>query len=149
MSVETPLQTAWHTRRNEAFYDQRFEGVTLRIDGNLYDGCSFYNCTLEFAANAPPVFRRCHLVNTTFTFVGAASVMMYFLASLANDFDELGKEAFLNLFKLLERGDLDPDAPDSRRVVAGAANLSASATMSAAGSVVPGRPNGRATAEQR
>ncbi len=110
-------------QRKNAFYDEVFRNETVRVDGNRYEDCTFYNCKLEFAATALPIFHRCRFANSDWFFVDAAANMIAFLSQLPKDFGTPGKELFKNLFRELEESRITP--PDSPVLITEAKSVAA------------------------
>ena len=62
--------------------NQRFEDLTITLDGGTFHGCTFVRCRLHFAGLAPPdlngnLFERCE-----WDFVGPARETLAFMQTL-------------------------------------------------------------------
>ena len=65
---------------------RRFEGKTIRLDGNQYEGCTFVRCTLDTACTVPFKLTDCVLSEgTRVRFVGPGKNTLDLLAALWAD----------------------------------------------------------------
>lgn len=64
------------------FVDGEFDGVTLDIDGNIFEGCTFKNCQLRFAGGDGAQFDKCTFDGVGILFVGAAANTLKFMGAL-------------------------------------------------------------------
>lgn len=97
--------------RARTYIDREFHNQTIRVDGNSYQNCVFYDCTLEFAATALPQFDGCRFANSSWIFVGPASNMITFLSQLPRNFGKPGEELLDGLFRQLQQGPVMPADP--------------------------------------
>jgi hypothetical protein len=97
--------------RARTYIEESFHNQTIRVDGNSYQNCVFYDCTLEFAATALPQFDGCRFANSSWIFVGPASNMITFLSQLPEHFGKPGKDLLEGLFKQLQQGPVMPADP--------------------------------------
>ena len=62
--------------------DEIFEDRQVLLDGNEYDRCKFNRCELVYSGGTPPAFTNNRIENCKWTFDGAASRTINFIASL-------------------------------------------------------------------
>ena len=62
----------------EAWNQKTFENETVRLDGNHYTGCTFKNCTLEFAGGPVPEISFCESIDCQWRFADAAERTVQF-----------------------------------------------------------------------
>lgn len=63
-------------------HGRRFEGKTIRLDGNDYTECEFVDCVLEVGSAKPFTMHRCRTTDCEWTFVGAAADTISLLAEM-------------------------------------------------------------------
>jgi len=62
--------------------NQRFEGVTISLDGGSFYGCTFERCKLDFRGLLPVILDACQFNNCTWEFGGPAANTVGFLSAL-------------------------------------------------------------------
>ena len=84
----------------------KFANTVLEIDGEVYDGCDFEDCTLQYAGGAPPIFTGCSFGHNQFQMVGAAERTVQYLKLLnVSGMSQLVSQMFKEIkeFKLPQR----------------------------------------------
>lgn len=98
--------------RGKVFDRLVFRDETVRVDGNTYTVCEFYNCKLEFGGVVLPIFRGCRLDNADWVFVDAAANMVSFLSYFFHEFGASGEQLVDQLFQQIRQKQVMPsDAP--------------------------------------
>ena len=65
--------------------NQRFEGLTVSLDGGTFHGCTFVRCRLQFRGLAPPALGGNKFEGCEWDFVGPAGDTLGFLQTLYHD----------------------------------------------------------------
>lgn len=94
--------------RGKVFDQIIFRNETLRVDGNTYTGCEFYDCKLEFGSVALPIFRGCRLDKADWVFVDGAANMVSFLSYFFHEFGASGEQLVDKLFQEIRQNQVMP-----------------------------------------
>jgi hypothetical protein len=68
---------------NTVFLDERIE-----LDGRVFKGCTFYRCTLVYAATAPITLMNCAMEDCQWVLEGPAALALDFMSALYANGDE-------------------------------------------------------------
>lgn len=60
-----------------------FNGGTVQLDGNTFEGCKFSATRLVYSGGEPPIISRCEFVGEEFVFEGAARNTLQFLIGMS------------------------------------------------------------------
>ena len=99
-----------------------FNGGTVQLDGQRFEGCTFVNATLVFSAKAPVSMHRCVFQNVQWVLDGAAALTVNFLRALYHGAGEGGRQVVEAMFQQLRTppegnnppGDQGPAAPPAQ-----------------------------------
>ena len=87
------------------FTDSTFDGGKIPLDENVYIRCNFRNCIMEFGATGPVSMEGCVFSNVRWAFVGPASATLQFLAAMANELGEGGRQVVEHTFaQIMQQG---------------------------------------------
>lgn len=69
-----------------AIYERnRFEGVTVELDGHIFEHNAFVRCTILYRGGVPPVLKHNHFKNCVFALDGPAANTVRFLRELLEE----------------------------------------------------------------
>lgn len=68
-----------------AFRDQTYNGDTIRLDGRLFEHCTFRNCTIEISGTERINLVGCSFDQCQWVVVGAALMTLQILGALYQD----------------------------------------------------------------
>jgi hypothetical protein len=69
-----------------AVYERhRFEGVTVELDGHVFEGNTFVRCTIVYRGGIPPILRNNRFEHCVFALDGAAANTVTFLRDLLKE----------------------------------------------------------------
>lgn len=71
--------------------DQRFEDVSVEMDGKTFQGCTFKKCKLLYRATGPVELRDCELTDVDWVFLDTAEETISLLRTIAQQADDLGE----------------------------------------------------------
>jgi hypothetical protein len=84
--------------------DKQFVGEAVSLDGTAFDGCTFTDCRLVFAAEDSVTFNRCTFVDCNWVFDGAAERTLLYLTALYQGLRPEGSQLVEALFETIRRG---------------------------------------------
>lgn len=90
---------------SSSFKGNNFDSGRVTLDGNIFEQCHFRNCTLEFGGTGPVAMNGCEFENVKWSFVGPAGATLNFLAAMANDLGEGGRQIVEHTFMQIMKRD--------------------------------------------
>jgi|SRR5215204_4790012 len=83
---------------------QVFTNQSIPVDGYTFTECRFEGCQIVFAASAPVNFDKCIFQQCDWSFIGAADLMLRYLAALYGGLGPPGQEIVEMVFESVRRG---------------------------------------------
>jgi hypothetical protein len=86
--------------------NNRYEGVTVRLDGNRFRNCTFQDCSLEFGGSDVVGMVGCTFTNCVWSFVGAAANTLSFLGAMYRGLGPDGGKLVERTFENIRSGNV-------------------------------------------
>jgi hypothetical protein len=80
------------------YQNKSFENISVRLDGGVFETCSFRGCTLIFAGGSIPVFSECGFEGCRWQFEEAAGRTVAFIRAVADVMGPEGPPLIQDLF---------------------------------------------------
>jgi hypothetical protein len=94
------------------FINSKFKNINQILDGNVFKGCIFNECTLEYHGEADVGLIDCKFYNCRWVLKGAAGRTVDFLRAMNNGFGPVGKKMIDDIFN---RDYISPNLPDEQK----------------------------------
>jgi hypothetical protein len=85
------------------FEGQKFTKQIVDLDGNTFDNCKLFDCTLRFSGRAPIAVNHCEIAGCKFMLGDSAMLTATFLKAIYHGFGESGRTMVEQLFAEIRR----------------------------------------------
>lgn len=87
------------------YSDNRFENMTVRLDGCQFISCKFISCNLEYSGLGQVSLVQCEFDNVKWSFTGPAKNTLQFLRGLYHGMGEQGRQLVDITFNNIRKAD--------------------------------------------